>query len=91
MFARRIKETLGLLMIGDGALCLAYPQKHTQPWSGGPAILQKAMQPFVHNPALTRSLGLISIGFGLWMAGRQYSPRSIARMAGHRMRAMIGA
>ena len=73
MFWQRIKECVGLMMIGDGALCLLFPERHVALWSGGPRAWRDAMDAFVEHPRLTRSLGAISVVLGFWLADRQYA------------------
>jgi hypothetical protein len=72
MFWRRVKECVGLMMIGDGALCLLFPKRHVGLWQGGPRVWRQAMEPFVDRPGLTRSLGAVSVFLGTWLAQRQY-------------------
>ncbi|HEY7117904.1 MAG TPA: hypothetical protein VH475_15055 [Tepidisphaeraceae bacterium] len=72
MFWRRVKECVGLMMIGDGALCLLFPRRHVGLWSGGPRVWREAMETFTDHPRATRSLGAVSVVLGCWLAQRQY-------------------
>ncbi len=72
---KRIKESIALMMIGDGALVLFDPCRHVLLWADGPKPWRKAMSPFVKRPGLTRMAGALELGLGLWLASRQ-KPRS---------------
>lgn len=96
MISRRIKESLGLLMIGDGLLCAIFPRKHVELWDGGgPGACSKAMRMFGERPGLTRSLGAVGVGLGLWLAHRQYGiaeqGKSVAQGLKGRVKELVGA
>ena len=71
LIGRRMKEMMAAGMIGDGVMALADPHRHTRLWAEGPGPWRKAMKPFVRRPGLTRTLGALEIGAGLWLASRQ--------------------
>lgn len=68
---KRIKETMALLLIGDGIISVLEPRRHTRLWSRGPRMYANAMRPLERKPLLAQAAGLILIGAGLWLANRQ--------------------
>jgi dodecin len=72
MWSRRIKELLAMSTIGDGVLALIVPSSHASLWLFGPQTMRKLNRWFVENPTYTRLGGLAEIGFGIWLALRQY-------------------
>jgi len=85
MIAQRIYECIAMMAIGDGFLCAVRPKRHTGLWLNGPAWWQTMWRPVVDRPMLTRALGLVGIGFGYWLASREwrqaerFSPKGIGR------------
>lgn len=71
MTTEHIKELVAMLMIGDGVIALAQPRRHALLWRFGPASYRDAMEAFVRRPGLTRLLGGVQAGLGLWLASRQ--------------------
>jgi hypothetical protein len=71
LIGSRMMELVALGMIGDGALALADPRRHTRLWLEGPRPWRKAMKSFVRRPGLTRTLGVLGLGAGLLLASRQ--------------------
>jgi hypothetical protein len=71
-WARRIKETLAILAIGDGAIGLVSPREHSLLWEVGPEGVRKLAHFFAENPTYTRFIGVAQMAFGLWFALRQY-------------------
>lgn len=78
-----------MLMIGDGLLALAEPERHCQLWLAGPRFWQKAVEPFVENPPLARALGAAELVAGFWLASRQYvhQPQRSTQQVGASLRA----
>ena len=72
MWARRVKELLAMSAIGDGVLALIAPSSHALLWLFGPQWLRKLNRWFAENPTYTRLGGIAEIGFGVWLALRQY-------------------
>ena len=72
MWSRRIKELLAMSTIGNGVLALIVPSSHASLWLFGPQSMRKLNRWFVENPTYTRLGGLAEIGFGIWLALRQY-------------------
>ncbi len=72
MWSRRLKETFAITIIGDGAIELLAPRQHSLLWVSGPENARKVARFFADNPNYMRFLGLAQIGFGVWLAFRQY-------------------
>jgi len=67
-----MKETLAILVIGDGAIELVSPREHSLLWEVGPEGARKVVRYFAENPNHMRLIGAAQIAFGLWLALRQY-------------------
>ena len=72
MWVRRLKETIAILSVGDGVIALLAPREHSLLWETGPESVHKLVRFFADNPNYMRLLGLAQIGFGVWLALRQY-------------------
>ena len=72
MWARRIKETLAIITIGDGMIELVSPREHALLWELGPDRVRQVARFFADNPNLMRLLGALQVALGLWLAIRQY-------------------
>lgn len=72
MWIKRIKELIAISAIGDGVLALIAPSSHASLWLMGPEKLRRLIRWFAENPAYTRLAGIAGIGFGIWLALRQY-------------------
>lgn len=70
--ANRIKEALGIVIIGDGVVATVAPVRHSRLWQFGPSGYQRFMQAFIDRPNMTRISGLGQVAFGLWLASRQW-------------------
>jgi hypothetical protein len=71
-WARRAAETFAVLAVGDAVIELVSPRQHSLLWEAGPGWSRRVARFFAENPNLMRLLGLVQLGFGLWLAGRQY-------------------
>ncbi len=71
-WARRAAETFAVLAIGDAVIEIVSPRQHSLLWEAGPTWSRRVARFFAENPNLMRLLGLAQLGFGLWLAGRQY-------------------
>jgi hypothetical protein len=67
----RAKELLALVMVGDSMLTLVQPRRHMLLWTNGPDWWSRAVRPFAERPTMTRALGALGVGLGLWLASRQ--------------------
>ena len=72
VWKRRLVETFAILTIGDGAIEVIAPKEHSRLWEAGPEAARKVSRFFVDNPNYMRALGVSQIGFGIWLALRQY-------------------
>lgn len=71
-WARRATETFAILTIGDAVIELVSPRQHSLLWEAGPESSRRVARFFAKNPNLMRLLGAAQLGFGLWLALRQY-------------------
>lgn len=67
----RLKESVAIVLIGDGVVALADPKRHARLWHSGPEVWQNLIKPFIDRPYLTQILAILQIGFGMWLASRQ--------------------
>jgi len=72
MVERRIKEAIGVLIAGDGVIAAVAPSRHSRLWQFGPEPYQRFMQVFIDHPTMTRLTAVGQVGFGLWLASRQW-------------------
>ena len=74
MWAKRAKNALALLAIGDGVMQIVAPQEHERLWIFGPAWVSKlkGIGWLSENPRYTRLLGVAQVGGAVWFALRQY-------------------
>jgi hypothetical protein len=71
-WVRRMKESLAILTVGDGAIELVSPREHSLLWEVGPESTRKVARFFAENPNYMRLIGAAQIALGLWLALRQY-------------------
>lgn len=71
-WARRATETFAVLAIGDAIIEIVSPRQHSLLWEAGPGWARRTARFFAENPNLMRLLGAAQLGFGLWLAFRQY-------------------
>ena len=67
----RLLDLLGLLLIGDGVLTIADPERHCLLWEVGPKPCREVMDQFVQHPTMSRFVGLAQIAVGLVIAEMQ--------------------
>jgi hypothetical protein len=65
------KESLAIMMIGDGLVTLVDPVRHCRLWMKGPRPWQRFLNVFVEHPVITRGLALGELALGIWLAERQ--------------------
>ncbi|MBA2692386.1 MAG: hypothetical protein H0U65_07825 [Rubrobacter sp.] len=70
MWKKRFLETFAIVIIGDGVIEVLAPREHSLLWHVGPG--KGVARFFAENPKYMRLLGLSQIGFGVWLAMRQY-------------------
>ena len=71
-WARRAAETFAILTIGDAIIELVSPRRHSLLWETGPEGSRRIARFFADNPNAMRLIGAAQLGFGLWLALRQY-------------------
>ncbi len=71
MGSKRLRESLAIVLIGDGVVALLDPDRHNRLWEKGPQSYQNVMREFVQRPGVTRWLSVLEIGLGVWLASRQ--------------------
>ena len=76
MLAKQAKETLAMIMIGDGFLTFVNPRRHAQLWQTGPEPWRESMRYLADHPELTRWMGAGEAALGFWLAFRQHGPKS---------------
>lgn len=75
MWAARLGDTVGIVLIGDGVVGLLNPQRHARLWRRGPGPYRQLMDTFVARPGLTRVLSAIELAVGVWLARRAETSR----------------
>ena len=75
MWARRLKETFAILIVGDGIVEVIFPTEHSLLWEFGPAGVRRVARFSAENPNLMRLRGASQVAFGIWLAKRQYQRR----------------
>ena len=68
---RRLSESAGMLMIGDGILGLLYPRQHCLLWRGGPNWWRDTVDWFAAHPVVTQTCAATEVAVGLWLATSQ--------------------
>jgi hypothetical protein len=76
MYARQLKELLGLAMIGEGVMATLFPSKYMMLWHMCPKFIHEVTEGLASRPALTRCIGVAAAGVGLWLASRQLDRES---------------
>jgi hypothetical protein len=65
---KRWKHFAAMVLIGDGVMALAHPQRDAMAWKAGPKPWQELMHKLRDRPALTRMVGLAQVVGGVWWA-----------------------
>jgi hypothetical protein len=71
MLNKRLKEILGIVLIGDGLVGLLQSRRHTSLWRGGPKPYRHMMDELVSRPILSKSVGAALVGIGFWLVSKQ--------------------
>jgi hypothetical protein len=72
LWAKRIKDLIAMLLVGDGVLTLVGARQRALLWRFGPQRLRKSTDWQADHPLYVRLEGIASIGIGVWLALRQY-------------------
>lgn len=78
LWVQRAKESVGMMMIGDGLLAIINPRGHICLWERGPAIWERMMAPFSRHPSGVRLLGGLELAAGVLLSVRQYESEAMA-------------
>ena len=81
LFARRLAELSGILLIGDAVVAALQPKGHVRLWEGGPKLWD-LLRPFAKRPQLTRAVAVAEIAVGVliaWAAIRRPNSREARR------------
>lgn len=67
---RRLRVLLGLSMFGEGLVCAVAPYRYPMLWKikGAPKAYDELMDYMARHQTFTRSLALLEMAAGLWMA-----------------------
>jgi len=68
---KRLLEIAAMAVSGDGVLCMVSPRRHVSMWLDGPRWWRRTNERFLRHPDLTRFMGALGVGFGIWLAWRQ--------------------
>ncbi len=68
---RWAKESLAMMMIGDGLLALVDPDRHVRLDIKGPAWWRRFLKTFAERPGMMRALGAAELGMGIWLVEKQ--------------------
>lgn len=71
MWNQRIKECVGIVLIGDGIVGLLNPRRHSRLWKNGPRSYRAMMQFFIERPNFLRVLSAVEAALGYWLATQQ--------------------
>jgi hypothetical protein len=68
---KRWRHFAAMVLIGDGVMAIAHPQRDADAWTAGPRPWQNLMHTLRERPALTRAIGAVQIAAGIWWALHQ--------------------
>ena len=64
----RVRDLLGVAMVGDGILTLLIPQRRMRRWQIGPRWFRSLAEFFARRPTLTRLAGAATAAAGVAVA-----------------------
>lgn len=76
---KRLRESLAIILIGDGVVGFVNPERHARLWRRGPGAYQKAMEAFVRRPGMMQIVSVAEVALGIWLASRQEADRLATR------------
>ncbi len=68
MARKRIGELFSMMLIGEGVVAFAAPQRYALLWWGGPLPLRRLHRAMAHRPRVVRSLAAVEAVGGLAVA-----------------------
>lgn len=69
--ALQLKHITAMVLIGDGLLALASPERDARAWRMGPEPFRTLMSYMAKRPGLTRWVGAAEVAVGVWWALRE--------------------
>ena len=66
-----LKHFTAMVLIGDGLMALAIPEREAKAWRLGPEPWRCMMSFLADRPQLTRLVGLTQVAVGLWWIMRE--------------------
>jgi uncharacterized protein YjeT (DUF2065 family) len=66
-----LKHFTAMVLIGDGLMALAIPERDAKAWRLGPEPWRSMMGFLADRPQLTRLVGLTQVVVGLWWVMRE--------------------
>lgn len=70
MNQKTLSRVAGMVFVADGTAGLIYPKRYLQELKAGPPALRLGMEFFSQQPRLTRSLCVLEVALGIWLAFR---------------------
>jgi uncharacterized protein YjeT (DUF2065 family) len=64
----RWKHFCVMFLVGDGMMAAIRPQLAARAWVAGPKPWRDLMEHLAEHPELTRAIGFVEAGVGLWWA-----------------------
>lgn len=78
--AIQFKHLTAVVLVGDGLLALASPERDALAWRMGPEPFRTLMGFMAKRPGLTRLVGATQIAVGIWLVLRE-EPTARRRVA----------
>jgi hypothetical protein len=71
LISRRLLETVGLFLIGDGLMGILRPRRHSLLWHFGPELGRAVTEELVEHPKMARSVYLAEVALGIVLSCAQ--------------------
>lgn len=65
LMGRRLLETAGLFLIGDGLMGILRPRRHSMLWHFGPELGRAVSEELAANPKVARAVYLAEVALGV--------------------------
>jgi uncharacterized protein YjeT (DUF2065 family) len=66
MLKQRVEHFAALVLIGDGLIACLKPSREARAWKVGPEPWRSVMAAMAKRPQLTRLVGAVQVGVGIW-------------------------